>query len=75
MEQLYRCSYCKKFIGTKEEVTGHEKFCDFNPKLKTCFSCYYYNSTYSVCENAENDKVYVDLYKAHQENECHVPKN
>ena len=75
MEQLYRCSYCKKFIGTKLEVTEHEKSCEFNPKLKTCFSCYFYNSTYSVCENTDNYNVYVNLYKAHQKNECHVPKN
>ena len=39
MEQLYRCSYCKEFTGSAEEVTEHEDRCRCNPKFENCFSC------------------------------------
>ena len=39
MEQLYRCSHCKVFSGSAEEVTEHEDKCRCNPKYKNCFSC------------------------------------
>ena len=39
MEQLYRCSHCKEFSGSAEEVTEHEDKCRCNPKYKNCFSC------------------------------------
>lgn len=39
MEQLYRCSHCKEFTGSAEEVTEHEDRCRCNPKFENCFSC------------------------------------
>lgn len=39
MEQLYRCSHCKEFTGSGEEVTEHEDICRCNPKFENCFSC------------------------------------
>ena len=37
MEQLYRCSYCKGFTGSAEEVTEHEDRCRSNPKFENWF--------------------------------------
>ena len=35
MEQFYRCSYCKDFTGTAEEVTEHEETCKCKPSCRT----------------------------------------
>lgn len=75
MEQLYRCSFCKKFIGSKEEVTKHEENCLYNPALKTCYSCYYYDDIQeSVCRNKKNNFVVVSEWEALQEHGCHTPR-
>ena len=75
MEQLYRCSFCKEFIGSAEEVKEHEKTCLYNTKLKTCYSCEYYDIKNDVCRNRKNDFVLVGQWRARQSNECHTPRN
>lgn len=40
---VYECEFCKELVKEKEKAATHENNCSFNPKNKTCGSCYHYN--------------------------------
>ena len=38
MKPVFKCDYCK-FMGTEEEVKGHEPKCSDNYDRKSCYTC------------------------------------
>lgn len=40
MKPVFKCEYCN-FIGTEEEVAGHEKTCISNYDKHSCTTCKY----------------------------------
>lgn len=53
MFQVYQCSYCNT-CGREEAIRKHENVCEFNPNLKTCFTCKYQDGVPWKCGHPTN---------------------
>lgn len=72
MKQVWRCDFCHETNVEKHIVEEHELACVFNPLIRNCYSCKYFDAGYGDLLDICNIK-FVDFYDVlDDEAECTV---